>query len=92
MFDAFAGEGVLFRQVWHRAVSYVGCDLKWYRDERLMFVADNHRVMRAIDLSAFNVFDIDSWGSPWDQVLILAARRPLAAGERLGLVLTGVRR
>jgi hypothetical protein len=88
VFDAFAGEGVLFRQVWHRAVSYVGCDLKWYRDERLMFVADNHRVMRAIDLSAFNVFDIDSWGSPWDQVLILAARRPLAAGERLGLVLT----
>jgi len=88
VFDAFAGEGVLFRRVWHRAASYVGCDLTWFRDERLMFVADNHRVMRAIDLSAFNVFDFDAWGSPWDHVLILAARRPLAKGERIGLVLT----
>jgi hypothetical protein len=79
VFDAFAGEGVLFHRVWRRAGSYVGCDLKWYCDERLMFVADNHRVMRAIDLSAFNVFDFDAWGSPWDHVLILAARR--AAGE-----------
>jgi hypothetical protein len=88
VFDAFAGEGVLYRAVWHRAEAYIGCDLKWFRDDRLMFVADNHRVMRAIDLSAFNVFDFDAWGSPWDHVLILAARRPVAAGERLGLVLT----
>jgi hypothetical protein len=88
VFDAFAGGGELYRHLWNKAASYVGCDLDWYRDERLMFVADNHRVMRAIDLTAFNLFDFDSWGSPWEQVLILAARRPVAAGERIGLVLS----
>jgi hypothetical protein len=30
----------------------------------------------------------DAWGAPWEQVLILIARRPLLPGERLGLVLT----
>lgn len=88
VFDAFAGEGQLHDRVWHRAKAYVGCDLKWYRDARLVYVADSRRVMRAIDLSGLNCFDLDSWGSPWEHVLILAARRELAAGEKIGLVLT----
>ncbi len=86
--DAFAGDGGMWRAVWHRAAHYAGCDLKWYRDERTAYVADNRRVMRALDLAAFNVFDFDAWGSPWEQVAILIARRRLAPGERLGLVLT----
>ena len=67
----------MWREVWHEAAAYVGCDLKWYRDERLAYVADNRRVLRAIDLKPFNVFDFDAWGAPWEQVLILIARRPL---------------
>ena len=63
VFDAFAGEGELYREVWAAAASYVGCDLEWYRDERLVYVADNRRVMRAIDLVAFNLFDFDSAGA-----------------------------
>ena len=78
----------MWREVWHAAAGYVGCDLKWYRDERLAYVADNRRVLRAIDLAPFNVFDFDAWGAPWEQVLILIARRPLLPGERIGLVLT----
>lgn len=88
VFDGFAGDGAMWRAVWHEAASYAGCDLEWYRDEREAFVCDNRRVMRALDLSAFNIFDFDAWGSPWEQALILAARRPIAAGERVGLVLT----
>jgi hypothetical protein len=38
--------------------------------------------------SCFTVFDLDAFGSPWEQALILAARRPVAPGERIGLVLT----
>lgn len=67
---------------------YVGCDLRWFQDERLAFVADNRRVLRSLDLRQFSVFDLDAYGSPWEQALIIAARRPVAPGERLGLVLT----
>jgi hypothetical protein len=88
VFDAFAGEGELYRRVWHKAGRYVGCDLEWYRDDRLVYVADSRRVMRAIDLEPFNVFDFDAYGSPWEHVVILCARRHVKPGERLGLVLT----
>lgn len=88
VFDAFAGDGHMWRTVWHAAAGYVGCDKEFYVDERIAFVGDNRRVMRAIDLRAFNVFDLDSYGSPWEQLYILAARRPIEPGERIGLVLT----
>lgn len=88
VFDAFAGSGKMYRAVWHEAAAYTGCDIKWFRDERSVFVAKCQRVMRAIDLADYNVFDLDAYGSPWLQVRILAARRHLAPGEKFGLVLT----
>jgi len=88
VFDAFAGAGKMYSAVWHAAAAYTGCDLRWYRDARTMFVARCERVMRAIDLAEFNVFDFDAYGSPWLPVQILAARRRLAPGERIGLILT----
>jgi hypothetical protein len=88
VFDGFAGDGEMFRRVWMQAASYVGCDLKWYSDEREAFVCDNRRVLRAIDLAPFTVFDVDAFGSPWEQAVIIADRRPVAAAERIGLVLT----
>jgi hypothetical protein len=45
-------------------------------------------VLRAIDLATFNVFDLDAYGSPWEQALIIAARRTLKPGERIGIVVT----
>jgi hypothetical protein len=88
VFDAFAGTGKMFSEVWKDAHHYTGCDLKPQRDSRLMFCADNRRVMRAVDLTKFNVFDLDSYGSPWVQAVILADRRRVAPGELLGIVLT----
>ena len=88
VFAAFAGEGQIYRKVWHQAAFYIGCDLHWKRDERLMYAADSRRVMRALPLQAFSIFDFDAYGSPWEHVVILCARRRLALGERLGLVLT----
>ncbi len=82
VFDAFAGDGAMWRAVWRQAGAYVGCDATWYRDERQVFVADNRRVLRAIDLAPFNVFDLDAYGSPWEQAMIIAARRPVRAGAR----------
>ena len=88
VFDAFAGEGKMYEAVWKDAAGYVGCDERWHNDDRCCFVGDNHRVLRAIDLAPFTVFDFDAYGSPWDQLTIVAARRRLAPGDRLGLLLT----
>lgn len=88
VFDAFAGTGQMWAEVWQRAAGYVGCDARWHADARCCFVADNRRVMRCLDLQRFTVFDFDAYGSPWEQALILAARRRLKPRERLGLVIT----
>lgn len=90
VFDAFAGDGAMFRDVWSKAGrGWVGCDQQVYWDGLLRYVADNRRVMRAIDLQPFNVFDFDSWGGPWEQCIILCDRRGrLAPGERLAVAIT----
>lgn len=88
VFDAFAGQGEMHRLVWHRAAKYVGCDLKWYPDDREAFVADNSRVLRTVDLAPFNVIDLDSYGCPYEQAIIVAARRELAKGEIIAFCLT----
>src|SRR5256885_790586 len=64
VFDAFAGAGEFYRLVWREAASYVGCDKRYFPDDRRAYVADNRRVLRAIDLDAFNLFDLDAYGSP----------------------------
>ena len=88
VFDAFAGEGHMHDAVWHKAASYTGCDERFFADKRLAFVADNRRVLRALDLAQFNVFDLDAYGSPWEQAYIVARRRALKPGERIGVVIT----
>ena len=45
-------------------------------------------MMRALPLQEFSIFDFDAYGSPWEHVIILCARRQVQPGERLGLVLT----
>lgn len=88
VFDAYAGEGNMHAAVWSKARHYVGCDLRMFMDHRKAFVADNSRVMRAVDLTQFNIFDFDAYGSPWTLVHILAHRRPVQPGEKIGIVLT----
>lgn len=86
--DAFAGSGQMHAAVWYEAAGYIGCDKAWCRDKRLAFVADNRRVLRAIDLTPFTIFDLDAFGSPWEQAIIIADRRPVKPGERVGMILT----
>ncbi len=89
VFDAFAGSGVMHKHIWSEAASYTGCDLEFYSDDnRLAFAADNRRVLRAIDLDGFNLFDLDAYGSPWEQLYIIASRRKLQPGEAIGVCLT----
>lgn len=64
VFDAFGGSGAMYSAVWHKAKHYTGCDQKPQGDDRLMFCCDNRRVLRAIDLKPFNIFDLDAYGFP----------------------------
>lgn len=88
VFDAFCGPGAMYDAVWKGAAGYVGCDETWFRDDRLVYVADNCRLLRCLDLQPFTVFDLDAFGSPWEQAVIVAARRRLEPGERVGVLLT----
>lgn len=88
VFDAFAGRGEYYKAVWREAADYTGCDKRYFPDERRAYVADNRRVLRAIDLDAFNVFDLDAYGAPWEQAAIIAARRKMKPGERIGMIFT----
>lgn len=86
--DCYCGPvGEMHAAVWHRAAEYTGIDedFRW-PDKRCRFVADTCTVLRSIDLTAFNVFDIDAFGSPWEAADIIAQRRRWAKGE-LGAVL-----
>jgi hypothetical protein len=89
--DLFAGKGVMHRAVWHRAADYLGNDSDM--GKVLAHPAPCHHaeaaiLLRAIPLARWNVFDFDAYGSPWDEVTILAARRRLRPGERVAIVLT----
>ena len=86
--DAFAGAGLMHKAVWREAKSYVACDKKFFFDARTAYVCDNALLVRVIDLARFNVFDLDSYGSPWDLALIIARRRIVAPGEQVAFVFT----
>jgi hypothetical protein len=91
IFDCFAGAGEMHAAIWSKATSYTGCDIQFKPlrgDTRLMFAADNRRVLRAVDLSRFNIFDLDAYGSPYEQMLIIADRRSVRSGETIGVVIT----
>jgi hypothetical protein len=88
VFDGFAGAGIVWDRCYREVRSYVACDTRWFRDERLAYVCKSERLLRALDLQGFNLFDFDAYGSPWHQVAIVAARRNLSAGEKVAFALT----
>ena len=89
--DCFAGTGVMWDAVWRGAAEYHGCDAEFsqvMKHPGPCFHTAAERAMRNLDLQRFNVFDFDAYGSPWEEVRILAARRSLAPGERIAVVMT----
>lgn len=89
VFDAFCGLGEMYRAAWSEAAEYTGCDSRpWDLSQPARYVADNILVLRSLGLERFNVFDFDAYGAPWDQMLVLMARRKWDPGERGAVVLT----
>ena len=62
--DLFAGENVLWS--YFQCSRYYGVEQQKGKGKNLY--ADNRKVIPTIDLSGFNVIDIDSYGIPFEQV------------------------
>lgn len=85
--EAFAGSGHIYQEC-YRGLPYLGLDLKPLNDGRNLVKIDNRKFLRAADLGEFNVFDLDAYGSPWHQFLIVLHRRRVAPGEKIAIAIT----
>jgi hypothetical protein len=85
--ECFAGEGKIYAAC-YQGMTYLGLDKKRITDGRNMLNIDNIKFLRSADLGRFNVFDLDAYGSPWHQFLVILRRRQMKPGERIALFLT----
>lgn len=87
----FAGRGEMHASVWDRAAGYRGADkdlTKVLAHPGMVYHAPAADVLAAVDLSGFNLFDFDAYGSPWSEIGSLFRRRKMKPGEIVALVLT----
>jgi hypothetical protein len=85
--DCFAGEGKLYAEC-YKGMAYLGLDKKKITEGRNLLNIDNLKYLRSADLVRFNIFDLDAYGSPWHQFLIILKRRRIVPGERIVIFLT----
>lgn len=85
--ECFAGHGHIWREC-YTGLPYLGLDLKPIKDQRNILQIDNRKFLRSADLSPFNLFDIDAYGSPWHQFLIIMNRRKIIPGEKIAIAIT----
>ena len=64
--DIFCGTGEMYNSVWHKAMNYQGIDKVKFFDCRNTLCGDADKLIRRVDLTRFNIFDIDSYGSPYE--------------------------
>jgi hypothetical protein len=70
--DAFAGEGLLWKEVQKRTnkqIKILSIDEKEYR--KISLKGDNRKFLKSIDLNYFDIIDLDAYGSPSNQLMIL---------------------
>lgn len=70
--DVFCGHGQMYNRVWGRAGKYTGIDKKKFFDERHTICGDAEKIVRKVDISEYNIFDIDSYGSPYSVLAHIA--------------------
>jgi hypothetical protein len=84
--ETHAGPGVMHRLAYTDVADWLGVDEDPASPGAIH--ADNRLVLRAIDLSRFNLLDVDAFGSPWEALWLFAQRRPVRSGELVALALT----
>lgn len=74
--ELFGGEGILWNEVKKQTgkkIEILSIDKNKYK--RLQLQGDNIKFIDSIDLSIFNVIDIDAWGSPYKQLDTILKRK-----------------
>lgn len=85
--ECFAGSGHIHQEC-YKELPYLGLDLKPVQDGRKLLNIDNRQFLRSADLSSYNFFDLDAYGTPWHQFLIILKRRFVSPGESIAIALT----
>ena len=87
--DLFCGEGILYQNVYEGVVEkYFGVDKEKIHDSELCALSDNVSYllgMSVVELSDYNVFDLDAYGCPWKLFYLLLERH---SGPELTVFMT----
>ena len=84
--EVFCGNGEMYGSVWNKCESYTGIDIVKYFDERNTICGDAVKAVTSIDLSAYSIFDIDAYGSPYTILDIITSR--IQTGKEYGFIIT----
>lgn len=92
--DCYAGEGHMFREVWHEADRYLGLEKRFSRPPGdpagECWRGDNVRLLRrAMEVAPWNIVDLDGYGSPWQflaHVVRLSREKRLVVTATCGMV------
>ena len=73
--DAYAGQGIVWKEIQKQRpdlkITTVGIEKRKYVNPNVI-MGDNRKVMKGLDLSAFDLIDLDAFGCPWEQLAICA--------------------
>jgi hypothetical protein len=77
--DAFAGQeivwGAMRRLCPNINITTLGIDKAKYLKPSII-MGDNRKVMKGLDLTEFDLIDLDAFGCPWEQLAICAEQAP----------------
>jgi hypothetical protein len=74
--DAYGGEGTLWQKVKKQTdknINILGIDKNSYN--KIQLQGDNLKFLKSLDLSKFDIIDLDAWGSPCNQLEMLSKRK-----------------
>lgn len=78
--DLYCGNGEMYKRAYKdRALEYHGIDKEKVHDYNICELQNNLIYIKYNNLSKFNVFDLDDYGSPWKQFYMIVKK--IHAGE-----------
>lgn len=87
--DCFCGDGFMFDNVWHSADEYTGIDIKkFFTKKRKVICADNLKFLKVESIKKYNIFDIDAYGSPYEQLSIIIKKLENEEPKTVGFSIT----
>lgn len=87
--DLFCGKGSMYKLAYENNVkAYKGTDIEKVHNNELCEICDNLRYVKERDISEFNVFDLDAYGSPWKLFYLIL--RKIQPGEYVFFITDGL--